>query len=283
MPELPEVETTVNDLRPGVLGKKIIAVEILKSGSVAAPSEAEFVKGLKGRTVRELRRRGKFLVFKLDNGQSLVVHLRMTGSLILASSKLPAEKFVRIILRLQGGRSIHFRDVRRFGRMWLVADEESVVGDLGLEPLGPDFTLSTLSAILKKRTTAIKPLLLNQAIIAGIGNMYADEALYRARIHPLQPSSSLRPAEIKRLHASIQSVLSQGIKNKGASTDTYLRPDGGKGAAHLQFEVAHQKGKSCSCGGQVERIVVGQRGTFYCPRCQRLHPMIRGGGTANAD
>ncbi len=272
MPELPEVETTVNDLRPGVVGKKISGVEILKSGSVAAPSEPEFVKGLKGRAVRELRRRGKFLVFKLDNGQFLIVHLRMTGSLILEPSKEPAGKFVRIILRLEGGRSLHFRDIRRFGRMWLVADEESVVGDLGIEPLGPDFTLSTLKEILKKRTTAIKPLLLNQALIAGIGNMYADEALYRARIHPLQPSSSLRPAEIKRLHAAIQSVLSQGIENKGASTDTYLRPDGGKGAAHLQFAVAHQKGKGCgACGGQVERIVVGQRGTFYCPRCQKLH------------
>jgi formamidopyrimidine-DNA glycosylase len=271
MPELPEVETTVNDLRPGVVGKKISGVEILKSGSVGEPSEADFVRGLTGATISNLRRRGKYLVFSLDTRRSLVVHLRMTGSLILVPARTPPEKFVRISIQFKGGQSLHFRDVRRFGRMWLVDDEESLVGDLGIEPLEASFTPAALAAILKGRQTAIKSLLLNQSLIAGIGNMYADEALYSARIHPLQPAGSLSKTEISRLHMAIRRVLNQGIQNKGASTDTYLRPDGGKGEAHLSFQVAHQKGRECGCGGQVERIVVGQRGTFFCPRCQKLH------------
>jgi formamidopyrimidine-DNA glycosylase len=272
MPELPEVETTVNDLRPQLQGRKITGVKIIKSGSVAEPAEAAFVQGLAGRRIMSLGRRGKYLVFKLDNGQFLIVHLRMTGSLIVLPAKQEPEKYVRILIELEGGRNLHFRDLRRFGRMWLVDDEQSVVGELGIEPLGPDFTPEFFTSLLKKRTTAIKPLLLNQALIAGVGNMYADEALYLARIHPRQPADSLRKNEVKKLYAAVREVLQQGIKNKGASTDTYLRPDGGKGQAHLAFQVAHQKGKSCGeCGGAVERIVVGQRGTFFCPKCQKLH------------
>jgi formamidopyrimidine-DNA glycosylase len=272
MPELPEVETTVNDLKPQVVGGKIVAAEILKSGTVAEPSPAAFAKGLKGSTITDLSRRGKYLVFKLDNGKWLVAHLRMTGSFIVVPSKEESGKFVRVLIRLDNGQSLHFRDVRRFGKMWLVRDAGSVVGGLGIEPLSPDFTPQTLEGLLRNRKTAIKSFLLNQSLIAGIGNMYADEALYAARIHPLQPAWSLSNSEIKRLQAAIQQVLRQGILNKGASTDTYLRPGGTKGKAHLLFEVAHQKGKSCGlCGGQVERIVVGQRGTFFCPKCQKLH------------
>jgi formamidopyrimidine-DNA glycosylase len=196
----------------------------------------------------------------------------MTGAFIVVSSNDRPEKFVRVLFRLDNGRSLHFRDVRRFGKMWLVQDAGSVVGDLGIEPLSSEFTPEVLSALLKKRKTPIKSFLLNQSLIAGIGNMYADEALYLARIHPLQPAESLSKAEIKRLQAAIQQVLRQGIQNKGASTDTYLRPGGTKGEAHLLFQVAHQKGRKCTlCAGRVERIVVGQRGTFFCPRCQKLH------------
>ena len=146
-----------------------------------------------------------------------------------------------------------------------------VVGELGPEPLLKDFTPAVLGDILKGRQTPIKSLLLNQTLIAGIGNMYADEALYHARLHPLRLAGSLNSKEIAALHEAIQHVLQKGIRNKGASTDTYFRPSGSKGAAHLEFQVAHRKGKECPvCGGLVERITVQQRGTFFCPRCQKI-------------
>src|SRR5512143_901816 len=169
MPELPEVETTVNDLRPQLVGRKIKGVKILKSGSVAEPSEAAFVRGLKDRKIVSAGRRGKYLVFKLDNGQFLIVHLRMTGSLIVLPAAQEPEKYVRIVVELEGGKNLHFRDLRRFGRMWLVADEGSVVGELGIDPFDPDFTLDCFANLLKSRSTAIKPLLMNQALIAGVG------------------------------------------------------------------------------------------------------------------
>jgi formamidopyrimidine-DNA glycosylase len=270
MPELPEVETTVNDLRPDVVGRRIAGVHLLWEGTVATPSPEHFRQGLKGRKIVSLSRRGKHLIFALDDGKFLIVHMRMTGSLLLKEADEEPEKFVRVIIYLDDGTAIHFRDMRRFGRMWLVAEKQEVVGSLGPEPLEPEFTPEVLAKILKNRQPAVKGLLLDQRLIAGIGNMYADEALYNARIHPLRPGNSLSKAEIARLHEAIQKVLRLGIRNKGASTETYIRPGGVKGEAQLQFQVAHQKGRECPCGGKVERIVVQQRGTFFCPRCQKM-------------
>jgi formamidopyrimidine-DNA glycosylase len=271
MPELPEVETTVNDLKPLVLNKKIIRVEIFKSSSIAEPSAEEFQKGLIKSKIVSLSRRGKHIVFTLDNGKYLIVHLRMTGSLIVKPDSEEPDKFIRVILYLDNKTSIHFRDVRRFGRMWLVNNIDSVVGKLGPEPLEKEFSVEVLAKILKNRKTPVKSLLLDQTLIAGIGNMYADEALFQARIHPLKPANSLSKKEIINLHEAIQYVLKKGIRNKGASTDTYIRPEGIKGAAHLEFQVAHRKGEECPiCGGPIERILVGQRSTFFCPNCQKM-------------
>ncbi len=271
MPELPEVETTINDLKPHVVGRRITDVDVLWEGTIAEPSAAEFKRGLTGRKVTEISRRGKHLIFKLDNGKFWIVHMRMTGSLLIKpDDELPANS-IRVIIYLEDGTAIHYRDIRRFGKMWLVKDAKTVVGRLGTEPLTPEFTPKVLENILDNRKTAIKSLLLDQTLIAGIGNMYADEALYSARLHPLRPANSLTRGEIKRLHDAIQKVLLQGIRNKGASTETYIRPGGVKGEAHLQFQVAHQKGKDCPiCGGPIERITVHQRGSFFCPRCQKL-------------
>ena len=231
---------------------------------------AEFIAGLEGQRIVKISRRGKHLIFSLDNQRVLIVHLRMTGSLLLKKSSDLPEKFVRVILQFENGQALHFRDVRRFGRMWLVKDEADVVGQLGPEPLNSEFTPAVLANILKDRQTLIKGLLLDQTLIAGIGNMYADEALHRARLHPLRPAASLDKKEIAALHAAIQAVLHKGILSKGASTDTYFRPSGSQGAAHLEFQVAHRKGEECpTCRATIERITVQQRGTFYCPVCQK--------------
>ncbi len=271
MPELPEVETTVNDLKPFVIGKTIEKVDVLSDGTIAVPSVKEFRKGLIGRKIITLSRRGKHLVFELDNSTFLIIHMRMTGSLLLKPADEEPGNSVRVIIYLEDRTAIHFRDMRRFGKMWLVKDKNAVVGKLGPEPLEPGFTPGVLAKILDNRKIAVKGLLLDQTLIAGIGNMYADEALYHARIHPLRLGNSLTKAEVKRLHEAIQKVLTQGIRNKGASTETYIRPEGIKGEAHLQFQVAHQKGKECPvCGGTIERIAVHQRGTFFCPECQKL-------------
>jgi formamidopyrimidine-DNA glycosylase len=271
VPELPEVETTVNDLRPQVVGKKIREVKVLAPGTIAEPSPDQFRRGLAGRKITGLSRRGKHLIFELDNGEFLIVHMRMTGSLLLKPAAEPPEKAIRIVIYFAGQTALHFRDMRRFGKMWLVKDKNSVVGKLGPEPLEPEFTNEALGRILADRKAAIKGLLLDQKLIAGIGNMYADEALYAARLHPLRPANSLKKAEILRLYSAIQKVLHQGILNKGASTETYLRPGGTRGEAHLAFQVAHRKGQECPvCGGPIERITIQQRGAFFCPKCQKL-------------
>jgi formamidopyrimidine-DNA glycosylase len=271
MPELPEVETTVNELRPGVSGRRITGVDILSVRTVAAPDPSGFKEGLMGREITGLSRRGKHLLFSLDNGRFLIVHLRMTGALLLKPSTEEPEKYVRIVIQLDNGRAMHFRDVRRFGRMWLVDDAAAVTGKLGPEPLAAEFTPQVLVRLLEGHASPIKSLLLDQTFIAGIGNMYADEALFNARIHPLQPGSSLNTNEIKKLHKAIRQVLSQGIRYCGASTDTFIRPGGDKGEAHLQFQVAHQKGKKCQvCAQTIVRTTVHQRGSFFCPHCQQL-------------
>jgi formamidopyrimidine-DNA glycosylase len=271
MPELPEVETTVNELKPMVLRKRITGVEVLKSSSIGGPSAEEFQKRLPGSGIIDLKRRGKHIVFSLDNGRFLIVHLRMTGALLVKPESEEPDKFVRVILHLNDKTAIHFRDVRRFGRMWLVEDVDTIVGKLGIEPLEVGFTSEALGRITKERKTPIKSLLLDQTLIAGIGNMYADEALFQAKIHPLRPADSLKLSEIKNLKSAIQNVLQKGIRNKGASTATFIRPEGTRGAAQLEFQVAHRKDEQCPvCGGPINRILVGQRSTFFCPKCQKI-------------
>jgi formamidopyrimidine-DNA glycosylase len=271
VPELPEVETTVNDLKPFVVNKKIENVDVLWNGNIAEPSVEKFRQGLIGREIKSLLRRGKLLIFELDNGKFLIIHMRLTGSLLIKKADEEPGKYIGVIIYLNDLTAIHFRDMRHFGKMWLVKDVKAITDKLGPEPFDPEFTPGVLAKILKNRKTAIKGLLLDQTLIAGIGNMYADEALYASRIHPMRAANSLTRPEVIRLHKAIQFVLSQGIRNKGASTETYIRPEGVKGEAHLQFQVAHQRGKDCPvCGGPIERIEVHQRGTYFCPKCQKL-------------
>ena len=243
MPELPEVETIKNELMPHILGRHITDVTLFWDGIVRQPSVGEFRSRLIGQKIIGLSRQGKYLIFKLGNGESLIIHLKMSGSLLLEPASASLDKFIRAIIHLDRGQAIYFRDPRKFGKMILVDKADTIVGKLGPEPLEADFTPEVLARLLDNRKAAIKPLLLDQNLVAGIGNMYADEALFIARIHPLRPAKSLSQQEIERLHHAIQQVLRAGIKNKGASTNTYFRPSGERGTAHTEFQVAHRRGE----------------------------------------
>ncbi|MDD5590972.1 MAG: bifunctional DNA-formamidopyrimidine glycosylase/DNA-(apurinic or apyrimidinic site) lyase [Dehalococcoidales bacterium] len=270
MPELPEVETVKNELTPHIIGRRVTGITLNWEGMVLKPSVEEFRSCLIGQEITRLSRRGKYLIFHLGNGTMLIIHLRMTGSLLLKPTRAEPEKFVRAIIHLDGILDIHFRDPRKFGVMWFTRDLVSLETKLGTEPLEEVFTPALLAELLANRKAPIKALLLEQDLIAGIGNMYADESLFSAGIHPSRPGGSLTMAEVSRLYQGIRQVLSAAIDHKGASVDTYYRPGGEEGTAHFQFRVAHRLGgKLCPvCGTPVERITVRNRGTYFCPGCQ---------------
>ena len=264
MPELPEVETIKNELAPHIISRTVTSVTLFDDKIVRQPPPEEFCSRLIGQTITGVGRRGKYLFFSLSGGETLTIHLKMTGSLWLK----PPDRFIRAIIHLDNDTNIYFRDPRKFGVMWL-ANKNTVASKLGPEPLEDDFTPNALAKALSKRTAPIKALLCDQGLVAGIGNMYADEALFLARIHPLKPGGSLNQKEIERLYQAIRQVLSAAIGDKGASTDTYFRPGGEIGTAHFRFRVAHRRGESCPvCGTPLQRIVVRNRGSYFCPRCQ---------------
>jgi len=271
MPELPEVETIKNELLPHIVGHQITGATLLWKGIVRQPSAEEFCSRLIGQRLTGVARRGKYLILGLTSNEVLIIHLKMTGSLLLKPASAKPDKFIRAILHLNGETAIHFRDPRKLGAMWLVEDKNTIVGKLGPEPLEADFTPQMLLNRLGNRKAPIKALLCDQTFIAGIGNMYADEALFAARIHPLRSGGSLSRDDVERLHSAIQQVLWAAINNKGASTNTYIRPSGELGTAHFQFQVAHRGGKSCPvCGTSIERIPIRNRGSYFCPQCQPL-------------
>lgn len=266
MPELPEVETIKKELLPYVLGRTITSVDLFWERIVRQPSVEEFCSRVIGQKITGITRRGKYLFFHLGSGEMLVMHMKMTGSLIIDPSD---DRFSRAIFHFNNGSEMHFWDPRKFGVMWLDKDESAVAAKLGPEPLEENFTADMLEDIVRNRTAPIKPVLLDQSIIAGIGNMYADEALFDAKIHPARPARSLSKKEIKRLHYSIGQVLLKALKEKGASVRNYIRPDGSPGTAHDEFNVAHGVGKDCPrCGTPIKRIVLRGRGTYFCPKCQ---------------
>ncbi|MCL0034419.1 bifunctional DNA-formamidopyrimidine glycosylase/DNA-(apurinic or apyrimidinic site) lyase [Dehalococcoidia bacterium] len=269
MPELPEVETIKNELAPQVTGHRLVGVDLLWPKAVHEPSPEAFCQRLIGQEIMAIWRRGKYLLFQLCGGQTLILHLKMSGVLLLRDASCGPENHTSAIFRLDGDNDLHFVDPRRFGSMWLTEDQNRVIGKLGIEPLGPSFTPAVLGNLLSPRRVAIKVLLCDQHAIAGMGNMYADEALFAARIHPLRKANALSTDEIKRLHRGIVKVLQGAIKRKGASISTYRRPDGGTGKAHLEFQVAHRRGESCpNCGFPIQRVSLRGRGTHFCARCQ---------------
>ena len=272
MPELPEVETIRRRLRDGspdqppLPGRTIESAQVMWARSLATPGVDEFYARVAGQSVSDIGRRGKFMIINLEQ-DALLVHLRMSGDLTVESQSDPCAPHHRLLLNFNGGIRLAFNDTRKFGRLWLVSDPQEVLAGLGPEPLEAEFTVELLYQGLQSTRRALKPLLLDQSFLAGVGNIYADEALNLAHLHPLTPANRVTPEQAERLWSAIRSVLDEGINRHGASIDWVYRG----GDFQNYFRVYQRAGEPCSeCGALVERIVVGQRGTHYCPQCQPL-------------
>ena len=271
MPELPEVETVVRQLRPLVVGATVSGVSVQWPRTVACPSVRAFRRGLVGLTFQRVWRRAKYLVFELDNGRKLVGHLRMTGRFhVEPVSEAPLVTHVRVRCALADGRALVFSDVRKFGRLGLVSSLDEILPPLGPEPLSDGFDPAWMTAALKGCRRQLKPLLLDQSFLAGLGNIYVDESLHRAGIHPLRLSHTVKPAKAALLVATIKQVLGEAISADGSSFDTFYRtPEGKPGDFQDEFTVYGRHGKPCrTCGTTISRIEVGGRGTHFCRRCQ---------------
>lgn len=277
MPELPEVETIVRSLRcggfdgsPPILGRTLTDGIIFWQRTLVEPPFSEFALRIKGQRIEEIYRRGKFICLRLSQ-DTLLVHLRMSGDLRVEpacttdGSNAPLSKHDRLALFFEDGLRLVFNDTRKFGRVWLVRNPRTVLGNLGPEPLDPDFSADEFARQLQARSRQLKPLLLDQTFIAGLGNIYADEALHIARLHPLQLSNELTGENCIQLWHAIRNTLNEGIQRNGASIDWVYRG----GSFQNQFRVYARTGEPCPiCQTPIQRILVGQRGTHFCPVCQ---------------
>jgi formamidopyrimidine-DNA glycosylase len=287
MPELPEVETVARQLEPELEGRLIASLEVLDARWSRPVAPEVLGEEVRGATIEGLGRRGKYLLLALDGGRTLVMHLRMTGNLILVEGEEmldPSEgrrlyegerstsaRHLRARFVLDDGRQLWFTDPRRFGEAFLIADAdlERRFSRLGIEPLSAAFTAEALAELASGRTVPLKSFLLDQSGIAGVGNIYADEALFRARLHPLSPAGSMRPEHHLALRDGVIAALEAGIDGGGASIDDYRDGRGERGRMQDEFLVHTREGEPCpSCGGEIARIVVSGRSTYFCPRCQ---------------
>jgi len=266
MPELPEVETIARKLKPELVGKTILSADLRWPRTVALPSPKKFKEWIKGQKILDVGRRAKYLIIQLSNF-NLLIHLRMSGDLLIRNSTIRADLHDRLIIKLSGDKSLVFNDTRKFGRVWLTPQPEEVLGKLGPEPLSANFTAQWLHTALHNKRRQLKPLLLDQTFIAGLGNIYTDEALHVAKLHPLATSDSITARQAEALHEAIHSVLNEGIRRNGASFDWVYRG----GEFQNYFRVYGRKDEECPvCGTKIKRILVGQRSTHYCPKCQKL-------------
>jgi formamidopyrimidine-DNA glycosylase len=278
MPELPEVETIRARLAPRLEGRTLEHVEIADPRLTRPEPPEAIAAALEGERIARVSRRGKYLVFEFESGRHLLVHLRMTGNVEHpAQGGLAADPYRRAVVKLDDGSDVAYRDVRRFGTWDLLEPGELedyfAVRRLGREPLARSFTTRALTQALEGRRAPIKAALLDQRAAAGVGNIYADEALWRARIHPLRPAGSLTPDEIARLRKSIRVALEMGISRQGATLRDYRDPEGRRGRMQDEFEVYGREGEPCSrCGTPIEKTRAGGRGTWFCPHCQSADP-----------
>jgi len=275
MPELPEVETVRARLAPVLEGRRLERVEITDPRLTRPLDPFEVARELEGEQVSSVDRRGKYLIVRFESGRALLIHLRMTGA-VLTGAAASAENDLhrRAVVTLDDGSDVAYRDVRRFGT-WLLlepADVDTYIdARVGAEPLGSAYRARDLAAKLAGRRAPVKAALLDQRTVAGIGNIYADEALWRARIHPLTPAALLDADEVKALHRAVRTALKAGIARQGSTLRDYRLPDGGSGSMQHEFKVYGRGGEPCErCGTPIDKIRVAGRGTWYCPSCQRL-------------
>ena len=274
MPELPEIETVKRTLSPLLPGRRIVAVRVIKPVVVAYPAPEEFASRLEGATVRELGRRGKYLLIHLDSGDTLIAHLRMTGRFLFTPAEHELKPHTHAIFALDNGSELRFSDIRRFGRLWLIpaGEQDTVSGihKLGPEPLGEACDAAYYRGKLAGRRICIKQGLLDQAVVAGLGNIYVDEALFMAGVSPLRLCGEITEAEWQALAAVIPQILQKAIENNGTTFRDYLDGEGNAGRNLPHLQAYGRAGQPClNCGTTMERLVVTGRGTTFCPKCQR--------------
>jgi formamidopyrimidine-DNA glycosylase len=282
MPELPEVETVARDLRPRILGATIVGARCTWARTLRTHTPEAFADAVSGRTVEAVWRRAKLVVIDLSGAAALTIHLKMTGQLFVVPAEAPDDPYVRLVLELADGRELRFRDIRKFGKVGLYGRDPAsgeltsevggaaVFAAFGPEPLDPAFTLRDFRRRLRPRKGRLKPLLLDQAFLAGVGNIYADEALWTARLHPLRTAGTLRPGDERRLYSAVRTILAEAVDRRGSSIDDYTAPDG-DGSMQERLQVYQRTGEPCPrCGRAVKRIVIGARSTHFCSWCQRL-------------
>jgi len=278
MPELPEVETVARLVRPKLVGRRLGAATVGWKRTLGGLAPAAFTRAVEGARVRSVERRAKWILVALERARApagfLCVHLRMTGRLEVAPRATEPGPWERVRLALDGGLVLRFVDPRKFGRVVFTHTPAEVLGELGPEPLGPDFTPAGFAAALRARRRLLKPLLLDQAFLAGLGNIYVDESLHRSGLHPLARSERVPEARAAELWREIRAVLGEAIEREGSSFDTFYRtPEGKPGSYQDRFRVYGRTGKPClACATPIRYLTVGQRGTHLCPRCQPRDP-----------
>lgn len=274
MPELPEVETVVRGLKAVLPGRQITGVRLGKTDFIDDPAALE--RDVPGSRIGLVRRHGKFLILELDRRGdsaqklSLLVHLGMTGQLVVYPAEAPARPHTHVFFALDDGRELRYTDIRRFGRMSVLpaSEEAQILGPLGLDPL--DASATQFAAAIHARKAHIKALLLDQTVLRGMGNIYTDESLWRAKIHPRRLGANLTPKELRRLHRAVQDVLNEAIRSRGSSISDYVDSAGEQGEFQLKHRAYDREGKKCfRCGTTIRRIIVAGRSSYFCPRCQR--------------
>ena len=274
MPELPEVETVVRGLRQAhICGVAITALRVGWPRTLSGAEPASFARMLTGASIVAVERRAKFIVLSLTTGDSLLIHLRMTGSLRVQPASAPRDPYERVAVQFTDGRELRFRDTRKFGRWYLTRTPEAMLGKLGPEPLSADFTPARFIKMLRSHRRMLKPLLLDQGFVAGLGNIYVDEALFAAQLHPCRIASTVSASAAGRLHQSIREVLQLGISRMGTSLGhgavNFYSVAGRRGRNQDALQVFRRDGEPCPvCAHMIKRMQVAQRSTHYCPRCQ---------------
>jgi len=274
MPELPEIETIRQDMIKKVKGKKIVNVDLRNPKNIKIPSSVEFKREIEGKVIQDIKRKGKYLILILDSRDLLIFHLKLTGRLLFFPPEKKEPDYTRIVFIFSDNTRLFFADIRGFADVYLLPPEKidtiPAIKNMGPEPLSSEFTLEKFKKILKGKKGKIKPLLMDQTVIAGVGNIYSQESLYRAGIHPERSVSRLKDEEIEAIYRSLVEVLKEAIRYRGSSVDAYLDLNGKEGDYVPRLKVYGREGENClRCGSPIKKKKIGGRGTYFCERCQK--------------